>query len=134
MPGGNVGDEPEEMGRLRAHVERQASLAEQVERLMDGGVLEEVWIGVAVHQVPDANDGLVLPKIEERLGGPGVPERYPSDDPCDLCVGPRRAQHVLGVLDVVAGLHEHDLPHPDGGLLGPELGQLTHVGQLGHLA
>ena len=38
------------------------------------------------------------------------------------------------LLDVVAGLHEHDLPHPDGGLLGPELGQLTHVGQLGHLA
>ena len=58
------GHEAEEMRGFGAHVEREVALAEQLEGLLDRGMLEKIRIGIAVHEVPDADHGLVPPPIE----------------------------------------------------------------------
>ncbi len=95
---------------------------------------EKIRIGIAVHEVPDADHGLVPPSIEQRRGRGCVAERHPGDDASHLGVRARCPQHVLGVLDVVGGLDEHHLVHPDCGLVGPELVELDVSRQLRNIA
>ena len=107
-----------------ADVEREVSLADQVEGLLDRRMPKKIRIGIAVHKVPDTDHGLVSPSIEQHRGRVCVAERHPDDDAGHLGVSTRGPQHVLGVLDVVGGLDEHHLVHSGCGLVGPELVEL----------
>ena len=129
----DLGDQSEEVWGLGAHVEGEASFTEQVECLVDGRIPEEVRVGVAVHQMPNADDRLVSPAIEQRVGRTRIAQRHPRDNPSHPFMEVCRAQHVLGVVDVVGRLDQHDLAHTERGLLGPELVELEGSGQLWQL-
>jgi hypothetical protein len=67
-----------------------------------------------MHEVPNTDNGLGGPAVEQDCGRGGVADRHPHDDAGHLRVHLSGSEHVLGVVDVVGGLHEHDVFHADG--------------------
>jgi hypothetical protein len=97
-------------------------LGQHGEPVLDLGTQQPVRVGLAVHQVPHADDGLgsPLPAVQQSCRR-GVVQGDPGDHAGDLGVGPGDPEHVGGVVEVVRRLDQHGRADAHLGLLGHDV-------------